>query len=584
MGQQKSQLMKPLVSWFIATKANKLRRSMAFMLCSDKEFYKAAAYMRLSREDGDKVESDSIQNQRALIKESIKKKQNIKLIDEYVDDGYSGTNFERPAFKKLIEDIGKGKIDCIIVKDLSRLGRNYIETGRYLEKVFPVLGVRFIAITDNYDSTEKNGDADQIIIPFKNLINDAYCRDISTKIRSQLDVKRKNGQFIGSFASYGYAKDEKNKNKLVPDEYAANIVRYIFDLKLDGLSSYDIKDKLNELGVLTPLEYKKLCGFQYNSGFRSKSNPEWSVTTVNRILRNEIYTGTMVQGKHKKISYKVKKSKDMDEANWIRVENTHDAIVSKAEYDLVQILLSRDTRRSPRKNAVYIFSGFIKCGDCGQNMVRRITNKNGKPYAYYHCSTYKAGDGCSSHIISEKHLEELVTQCIRQQVAMVTEAQKILDSIEAQPEEQLSVVLIDKQIATVVSEVERYKDLKVHLYQDLQDGLISRAEYQELNNQFSLKLKKATDNEKTLSDKREELLKTKISVRPWIEEFKQYGNIESLDRKTVVSIIDQIIVGNNHQIEIRFRYDNELKFLLNEARHLAEIKNDDSVERQVIAV
>ena len=551
---------------------------------SDKKIYKAAAYMRLSREDGDKVESDSIQSQRSLIKESIKKKENIQMIDEYVDDGYSGANFERPAFQKLLEDIGRGKVDCIIVKDLSRLGRNYIETGRYLEKVFPLLGVRFIAVTDNFDSEENRSDADQIIIPFKNLINDAYCRDISTKIRSQLDVKRKNGQFIGSFASYGYVKDEKNKNRLVPDEYAANIVRYIFDLKLNGLSSYDIKDKLNELGVLTPLGYKKLCGLQYNSGFRSKNNPEWSVTTVNRILRNEIYTGTMVQGKHKKISYKVKKSKDMDEANWIRVENTHAAIVSKDEYDMVQILLSKDTRRSPDKDAVYIFSGFVKCGDCGQSMVRRISTKNGKPYAYYHCSTYKSGGGCTSHIISEKQLEALVIECIKNQVAMVVRAQEIIAAIDMQPEEQLGVKLIDKQISSIVSEVERYRNLKVHLYQDLQDGLISRGDYQDLNNQFSMKLKKASENEKSLTDKREELLKTKIILRPWIEEFKKYGNIESLDRKMVVSIIDQIIVDSKSQVEIRFRYDNELRIMLDEAKRLLSLQNMDPLESQVIAV
>lgn len=185
----------------------------------------AADYLRLSREDGDKLESDSIRNQRSLINDFVKQHPDITLVDEYIDDGYSGTNFERPAFKRLLEDVKKKKINCIIVKDLSRLGRNYIETGRYLEKIFPFLGVRFIAITDHYDSAAESDDADQIIVPFKNLINDAYCRDISIKIRSQLDVKRKNGQFIGSFAGYGYQKDPENKNHLIIDEYAAEIMK-----------------------------------------------------------------------------------------------------------------------------------------------------------------------------------------------------------------------------------------------------------------------------------------------------------------------------------------------------------------------
>ena len=315
----------------------------------------AADYLRLSREDGDKLESDSIRNQRSLINDFVKQHPEITLVDEYVDDGYSGTNFERPAFKRLIEDVKKKKINCIIVKDLSRLGRNYIETGRYLEKIFPFLGVRFIAVTDHYDSAAESDDADQIIVPFKNLINDAYCRDISIKIRSQLDVKRKNGQFIGSFAGYGYQKDPENKNHLIIDEYAADIVRYIFNLKMDGYSSQRIAEKLNEMGVLPPMEYKRSCGMNYNSGFRSGAKPKWAVTTVNRILTNELYTGTMVQGKNRKINYKVKECRPVAEENWIRVEKTHEAIIAEEIFQYVQSLMELDTRTAPEEESVYIF-------------------------------------------------------------------------------------------------------------------------------------------------------------------------------------------------------------------------------------
>lgn len=238
----------------------------------------AADYLRLSREDGDKLESDSIRNQRSLINDFVKQHKEIQLVEEYIDDGYSGTNFDRPAFQRMLEDVKRKKINCIIVKDLSRLGRNYIETGRYLEKIFPFMGVRFIAITDHYDSATGSDDADQIIVPFKNLINDAYCRDISIKIRSQLDVKRKNGQFIGNFAAYGYLKDPEDKNHLIVDEYAADIVRLIFNLKIDGYSSQRIAARLNEMGVLPPLEYKRSRGMNYNSGFRSGSDPKWAVT------------------------------------------------------------------------------------------------------------------------------------------------------------------------------------------------------------------------------------------------------------------------------------------------------------------
>ena len=195
------------------------------MYLKSQNSFLAAVYLRLSKDDGDKMESDSIRNQRSLIRDFAKQHSDITLVKEYVDDGFSGTNFERPDFQKMMEDARNHKINCIIVKDLSRLGRNYIETGRYLEKIFPVLGIRFIAVNDHYDSADTTNDSDQIIVPFKNLVNDAYCRDISIKIRSQLDIKRKKGQFIGNYAGYGYFKDPEDKNHLVIDEYAAEIVR-----------------------------------------------------------------------------------------------------------------------------------------------------------------------------------------------------------------------------------------------------------------------------------------------------------------------------------------------------------------------
>jgi len=265
-------------------------------------------YLRLSREDGDKLESDSIKNQRELIKEFLTQHQGLNLVEEYVDDGYSGTSYERPAFKRLIEDVKTEKINCIIVKDLSRLGRNYIETGRYLEKIFPMMGVRFISVLDHYDSASLNNEADQIIVPFKNLINDAYCRDISTKIRSQLDVKRRTGKFIGSFACYGYQKDPMDVNHLLVDPYAADIVRLVFRMKMAGCNSQRIAEKLNEMGVLPPAEYKRSLGFNYDCGYRTGNNPKWEVVSINRILTNEMYTGTMVQGINSKINYKIKQS------------------------------------------------------------------------------------------------------------------------------------------------------------------------------------------------------------------------------------------------------------------------------------
>ena len=319
------------------------------MFLRKKSTYMGCDYLRLSRDDGDKAESDSIQNQRELINDFLKKHPEIKKVQEYVDDGYSGTNFDRPNFMRMMAEIEKGHIDCVIVKDLSRLGRNYIEMGKYLERIFPMYGVRVIAINDNYDTANESSDADQIVIPFKNLINDAYCRDISMKIRSQLDVKRKNGQFIGSFATYGYMKDPKNKNHLIIDEYAANVVRMIFNMKLEGYSAGTIADHLNESKVLTPMEYKRFCGLNFNGGFQISTDPIWHPNTVTRILKNEVYLGIAVQGKNRKINYKVKESRPIDESKWIRVPGSHDPIIPKEIFDTVQNMLRLDTRTSPKK-------------------------------------------------------------------------------------------------------------------------------------------------------------------------------------------------------------------------------------------
>lgn len=247
-----------------------------------------------------------------------------------------------------------------------------------MTEIFPLLGIRLIAVTDHYDSADDADDASQIIVPFKNLINDAYCRDISIKIRSQLDTKRKNGQFIGSFPTYGYRKDEKNRNHLVVDEYAAGIVRMIFRMKKEGMNQKHIAEHLNKMGVLSPTEYKRSCGLNYNNGFRTGENPVWSAMAVQRILKNEVYTGMAVQGKFRKINYKVHKLQEIQNDKWVRVPDMHEAVISQELFDCVQELLERDTRTAPQKENVNLFSGMLRCGDCGQNMVRRAVTKNGK--------------------------------------------------------------------------------------------------------------------------------------------------------------------------------------------------------------
>ena len=345
--------------------------------------YRAAIYVRLSKEDGDKVESDSIVNQKELIRQYLTDKPDIEVHSVRVDDGYSGANFDRPAFQQMLKDIRSGQIDCVIVKDLSRFARNFVEAGRFLDQEFPLYGVRFIAINDGYDSIQRKGGADDIVLPFKNLVNDAYCRDISVKIRSQLEVKRKKGDFIGSFAVYGYLKDPDDRHKLVIDEYAADVVRDIFKWKLEGLSQQRIAERLDDQGILSPMEYKRYCGMKYKSGFQINPKARWTAVAIDRILKNQFYVGTLVQGKRSTPNHKIKKLMQKPENEWVCIEHNHEPIIEREIFDTVNRLLMKDTRIAPQEQTVYLFSGLLFCGDCRRSMVRNNNNRGGKIYTYY---------------------------------------------------------------------------------------------------------------------------------------------------------------------------------------------------------
>ncbi|MDO4321570.1 MAG: recombinase family protein [Lachnospiraceae bacterium] len=521
--------------------------------------YRVASYLRLSREDGDKAESDSIANQRTLIAEFLKGKTDMVITEEFADDGYSGTSFDRPAFQRMIEAAKAHRINCIVVKDLSRLGRNYIESGRYLEKVFPMMGVRFIAILDNYDSA-KDDESGQLLLAFKNIFNDGYCRDISMKIRSQLDVKRRNGQFIGSFAAYGYKKDPENKNRLLVDEYPAEIVQHIFKLKLNGFNARRIAEKLNELGALTPLEYKRSCGQNFNGGFRSGKSPKWSATSVLRILSNEIYTGTMVQNKMKKINYKIKECREVPPTDWIRVEGTHEAIIPRAIYDAVQEAGRLDTRTPPMQNKIYPFSGIIKCGGCGENLIRRNAYRraDGEMVHWYTCSTYKYTKGCSPHSIPERIIGPIVLKAVQEQTSVLLEAEGVLEEISRLSACRSSVHIYDNQIGEAEAEERRYLDLKTRLYQDMRDGIVSCEEYVDMSGRFSEKAEAARAKKKRLEEIRQTAL-TRCSDEPqWLSNFKAARDVIELDRNTVITLINKVIVHDKENIEVVFRYADEM--------------------------
>ena len=525
----------------------------------ENKIYKAAIYVRLSKEDGDvsdvsKAESNSISNQKELIREFLKNKEDIAVVSERVDDGYSGVNFERPAFQLMLEDIKQGKVDCVVVKDLSRFGRNYIESGRYIEKIFPMLGVRFIAINDNYDSLIGKSQTDEIVIPFKNLINDAYCRDISIKIRSHLDVKRRKGEFIGSFTVYGYRKDEQDHNHIVIDEYASGIVEKIFIWKIEGMSQQGIADRLNDMGILSPAEYKKSCGSNYRAKFQTKSKASWSAVAVTRILTNENYTGTLIQGKYTTPNYKVKKTVVKSEDDWVRIENAFEAIVSREQFAMVQELLKRDTRVAPDKKTVYLFSGIAVCGDCGRQMSRKVSTVAGKKYVYYMCSANKKDGSCSSHRIREDELEKVVVAYLNTYIRELCSIKRLLDCVEKLPLQESNIKRLELRIVQLEEEAQRHEKLKISVYEDLKDNLITKDEYVTLKNEFETRRRDALEAIAQIRSEIDSLAKRNGKHHEWIETFVSKREVETLTRNVVVELIESICVYEDKRLEIKFRY------------------------------
>ena len=524
-----------------------------------------ALYCRLSQDDMIDGESNSITNQKKLIQEYVSKSKDIKLVGEFQDDGFTGTNFNRPGFHNLMEMLEKGKANCVIVKDLSRLGRDYIETGKYIEKVFPSMGVRFIALNDSVDSLNRDA-SDEIVIPFKNLINDAYCRDISTKVRSQFEIKRKNGQYIGGFAPYGYNRDAEDKHHLIVDPYAADIVRMVYDFRLKGMSTGRIARQLNGMGVLPPGAYKKSKNSTYRNGFAHHSEmPIWMAEQVRRILCDEMYTGVLVQGKKRKVSYRVNKYVLLPQENWIKVTDTHESIISKEVFQTVQNMWCLDTRTSPNEELLFPLSGKVRCGSCGCNMVRKRYIKRGKTYDYYTCSSKKRGEECSSHLIRVDSVDNLVLRVLQTELQMLTDVRDLLSqAIQNGEYKNYLQASLKKQAASLNSEIERYQKLCTHAYQDKLDGVISEDEYKNLTDLFHQKQEQASTAKKALEEKILVSSANPAPVSSWLREIQKYGKIQALDRKVVMMLIDRVEILDKNKIHIVFQHEDALQGVLGE--------------------
>lgn len=531
----------------------------------------AAMYLRLSRDDSAagaaggrgsaKSESNSIVNQRELLKAYIHKQQDIELYDIYADDGFSGSNFDRPEFKRMMCDIEAGRVNCVIVKDLSRFGRDYIEAGRYIQRIFPKLGVRFIALTDCYDSLNADAAESGIVLPVKNFINDSYCRDISVKVKSQFEVKRKNGECIAPFALYGYKKADNNKNRLVIDEYAAGIVKNIFEWKIDGMAVSAIAEKLNGLGVLSPKEYKKSVGINYRGGFSGETRSVWGSSTVKRILTDEMYLGHLVQGKTEKINYKLKKSVKKPKEAWVKVENTHEPIISEDSFLIVQNLLKSDSRVSPATQKNSMFAGLLFCGDCGEQMIRRVNRYKDTQKVCYICSTKNRGDGCTRHSIEEEKLKELLNEPIMRYADCFMEEKRVSEKASELEAGAGLIARYDAETARLKQEQDKYYTLCSGLYENLRRKIITNEEFARLYGEFARKaseLEKAQKRQKAMI---KEIFENGTAYAVRLKEMQNSPKLKEIDRHTLCSMVKKIIVYENHRIELVFFYTNQYRVI-----------------------
>ena len=523
-----------------------------------KEFYNAAIYLRLSRDDedidGSKSESNSISSQRDMIRSFIRKQDDMEIYDIYVDDGFSGANFDRPEFKRMMKDIEAGHVDCVIVKDLSRLGRDYIEAGRLIQKTFPAFSVRFIALTDHFDSLTADYNETSLVVPVKNFVNDSYSRDISGKVRSHQKIKREKGEFIGSFTVFGYKKSEDNRNQLVPDDYAADIVKKIFAWKIEGYSNLAIAKRLDEMGILSPMEYKKLRGEKFQTSFVTEAKARWSSVAIKRILTNETYIGTLVQGKEEKVNYKVKKSVRKPEDEWVRVPKAHEAIISNEDFEIVQDLLKVDTRAVSGEKKAHIYAGLLFCGDCMEPMTRRINRYKGRETVAFICSTQNNGGSCSRHAISEEDLNFLVLTGLRQQVALFLDKSRVLEKIEQMEIHFEEVAAFDKEIQKLHGEQDKYLNLRAALYEDLKKGIITEEDFKNFREIYE---KRYRELQKSISSQEEtikKLFQSGITAGINLERMKNVMQITALDRTTLISFVKRILVYEDKRVYLELRY------------------------------
>lgn len=498
--------------------------------------YRTAMYLRLSRDEEGKNESGSITNQRTMLLSFLSEREDLELAAEFADDGYSGFDFERPQFQEMMKAVKNGEIDCIVVKDLSRLGRNFLKTEEYIQRIFPKLGVRFIAVNNCFDSSRELSSSERLANPIVNLLNEYHVVETSQKVRSVLEHHRRNGRFIGNHTVYGYVIKDKH---LEIDPDAADIVRKMFELKVEGMSNQSIGDYLNQCGVKSPLEHKIDKGIATpGMHLREGEQALWSSVSVRRVLENPIYIGTLVQGKTTSVSYRDKRRFQRDPSEMAVFENAHDAIVSDTTFLVVQDLLQKDSYTKAGANS-YLFSSFAFCGGCGGPLYHR--QDSGRA-AYWQCRN----KNCQQKgTIKEAILIETVFRTLKMHMDVV-----LNDAKPVAPDEP-GTSLMNLQQEEISRQIEQLQQSKRRLSEQEQLGVISESDLTEMSRFYDAKIQKAEFELAEIQNQKARMLGCMDEIK---EQYRKYFEMTELTRSIVVSFIEKIEVFSKEKIRIFFRY------------------------------
>lgn len=526
-----------------------------------KVLFKAGLYARLSHEKEENIERGTIETQMELMKNYVKDHEDIVIEEEYYDASFTGTNFERPDFKRMLEDAKTGRINCIIVKDLSRLGRNYVEMGNYIERVFPFLNVRFIAVTDDFDSFRPGTD---LMMPLKNIVNEFYAKDISKKVSTAHRRKWTTDEYMCGFAPYGYLKSKTEKNRIVVDEATAGNVRLIYKLFLEGKGYTPIAKYLNEQGIMSPLMYLKSLGYQQNV----RTNGVWTKTTVKSILTNQAYIGSAVHGKVVIEKYNNIPLHATDPSEWVIVENTHEPLVDKETFEKAQervkeisdAYFEKEFTKHP-PNEKNLLKGKIVCGDCGKGM--RLSPRTTKSYVYF-CGTFSDGinPACSRHKIDQEDINKAVFAQISNHMRCCIDALRVIRELNARSNGLKKYDVYEKAITRQRRELEKVNRNFSELYGDYSEHLINESEYLTLKQQYLLKseaLKKEIDN---LLVSQNLYSKNYKIDEDWENLINKYLKCRKLNKELADAFVDKVQVFEDGRISVNLVYDDCLEELL----------------------